>query len=310
MSQDMRCPFCDLSIHDKPARCPVCGEELDFAQLVCSSTVGKLRPGSAWRLLPRDHVVGSDPACDIVIRGVSVSPQSFKLAFRDGLFSLRTLSKDIPEGSKIDPEAIPLGGGLLKLQQIRRIDLGEYRKSAGSFMPGVLSSATLISAASGREEVCGLAADAMLRLTGHEKSLVLGLESAGSTGEVSATILAARSRRGGQIDIRFCPLSSSFLGRLLESDGGVVRLETDRMPSGTLSNSVVKMNLREMIGAPLMDRGGNLAAVMYSDTNRVPDGAPFEFTRPALRILAGVVARRLYSQDSSNCGQHPIERVP
>ena len=96
------------------------------------------------------------------------------------------------------------------------------------------------------------------------------------------------------MDIRFCPLSSSFLGGLLESDGGITRLETDRMPTGTLSESVVKMNLREMIGAPLMDGGGNLAAVMYSDTDRVRDGAPFEFIRPAIRILAGVVARRLF----------------
>ncbi len=293
MGAFLSCPFCEAVVPDGSLNCPVCGEDIRIAILVCSMPSPEIPSGTSWILGPRNYTAGRDPSCDILLPDPQVSKTHFQMVYSDGRFRIKPLGRNFPDsGGKVDVKNIHAGGARLSLSYIRDDDFSKYNLNSARAFRIALSAAAAIDEMDDPAQIAIAATDAVLKISGMEKGYFFKIIPE-TDGECSFEFLAARTSVMGDLDSRFCPVSTHFCRKLFESKDGIVLIKPEKLPAAMLSSSIKRLNLQIILGLKFATPEGEPLAMIYADSNHSHTAEIFDHYRPALAIFAKMLARRI-----------------
>jgi len=302
------CPFCLALVDDDRERCSVCDEPLTIATLVCTRPVGGIKTGTVWPLRPRPYVIGRSRESDVVVRDEYISRAHVQVFYKDGFFHSRKIASDATPKDKspvklLDATPIIVGEGEFKVKYIRDILGWQARTSEAARI--ALSSLVKINSFMDSAIICVELLDAVLRMSGLEKAYVFSLNGASSipmADPASFPLRPVASRSASLKDLgdSSFPVSHSFMEKVLAAEGKTIILDSESSSSSNLTDSVVKFKLESIVCCPLLRRNGDVAGILYADSQKRVMRQDLFNLRPILSMFAMSAMGRLLALNPSN----------
>jgi len=280
------CPYCRAILPEAEAAelCPICGESLNFAMIVCSHQIGDIPAGMRWNLRPRNYSIGSGPDDDIRINAPGVNEGILKLIYTDGYFKVELSSRN-KVNKKEHSYSFPVGSGMITLHYVTEIKLSEYKKDICPLSNILLSASCQILTMDDIQKIYEKALETVLRITCLEKAFYFSVGK-----NMEAVMEASKLFNNVEMDSRFCEFSETIIHRAV-AVGDIVCLDLHKCGDASMSSTMAKLHLKQTICIPVMNSKGRLFGVIYADTQKSNLLAPkLGHFRPMLRILGKMVA--------------------
>jgi hypothetical protein len=293
MADFFSCPFCEAVVPDGSLSCHICGEDIRIAILVCLMPSPEIPAGTSWILGPHNYNVGRDSSSDIVIPDPHASKTHFRIIYSEGQFKIKPVGRNFPDnGGKVDLKNIHAGNARLSLSYIRDVDFSRYKQNSARAFKIAFSAAVAINEMNDLAQIAITATDAVLKISGMEKGYFFKIIH-GDDEDCTFEFLAARSSVMGDLDSRFCPVSTQFCNKLFESKEAIVLIKPEKLPTAMLSSSIKRLNLQMILGLKFPDSEGRPGSMIYADTSHSQTAEIFDYYRPALAIFAKMLARKI-----------------
>lgn len=226
------CPFCQAIFADSEKYCPVCGEDLNFAVLICSHPVGDIAVGTKWSLYPRDYSIGSGESDDIRISSQGVSPGFLKLIYKHGHFNVEIESRGNLT-KKGHCYSIRIGGGMFTLHYVSEMNLSEYKTTVFPVSSIAFSASSQILKMNSLQDVYDKILEAVLRITGLEKAYYFSINK-----KMEVTMVATRAFNNAKMDERFCEFSESIIHKAVSEENDIVCMDLHKCDISSMSDSM------------------------------------------------------------------------